>query len=128
MANNNIQETLQKYFYSGVSLAANTAEVVTKSVNELVRKGRVSEADGQKLVAEAIKKAEAQRPVIEAKYNEAVSKFVKLSAAEVGKLQKKIEQLEKQLVIKKGGAAAPKAAAKKPAAKKAAKKAVAKKK
>jgi polyhydroxyalkanoate synthesis regulator phasin len=118
MANNNIQETLKKYFYSGVGLAASTAEVVTKSVNELVRKGKVSEEDGKKLVAEAIKKAEAQRPVIEAKYNEAVHKFVKLSAAEVGKLQKKVEQLEKQLTVKKHGAAAPKAAAK-PAAKKA---------
>jgi polyhydroxyalkanoate synthesis regulator phasin len=118
MANNNIQETLKKYFYSGVGLAASTAEVVTKSVNELVRKGKVSEEDGKKLVAEAIKKAEAQRPVIEAKYNEAVHKFVKLSAAEVGKLQKKVEQLEKQLTVKKAGAAAPKAAAK-PAAKKA---------
>jgi polyhydroxyalkanoate synthesis regulator phasin len=101
MANNNIQETLKKYFYSGVGLAASTAEVVTKSVNELVRKGKVSEEDGKKLVAEAIKKAEAQRPVIEAKYNEAVHKFVKLSAAEVGKLQKKVEQLEKQLTVKK---------------------------
>ncbi len=117
MANNNIQETLKKYFYSGVGLAASTAEVVNKSVNELVRKGKVSEEDGKKLVAEAIKKAEAQRPVIEAKYNEAVHKFVKLSAAEVGKLQKKVEQLEKQLTLKKAGAA-PKAAAK-PAAKKA---------
>jgi polyhydroxyalkanoate synthesis regulator phasin len=105
MANNNIQETLKKYFYSGVGLAASTAEVVTKSVNELVRKGKVSEEDGKKLVAEAIKKAEAQRPVIEAKYNEAVHKFVKLSAAEVGKLQKKVEQLEKQLTVKKHGAA-----------------------
>ncbi len=122
MANNNVQETLKKYFYSGVGLAASTAEVVTKSVNELVRKGKVSEADGKKLVAEAIKKAEAQRPVIEAKYNEAVHKFVKLSAAEVGKLQKRVEQLEKQLTIKKAGTAH------KPAAKPVAKKKVAKKK
>ena len=124
MANNNIQENLKKYFYSGVGLAAHTAEVVQKSVNELVKKGKVSEADGKKIVGEAIKKVEARRPEIEAKYNEAVHKFVKLTTSEVGKLQKRIEKLEGQLSVKKAGAskpaakAAPKAAAKKVAKKK----------
>lgn len=121
MATNNLQENLKKYFYSGVGLAAHTAEVVQKGVNELVKKGKVSEADGKKLVGEAIKKVEARRPEIEAKYNEAVHKFVKLSAAEVSKLQKRIEKLEGQLKVK--GTPAPKAAAK-PVAKKKAKKRV----
>lgn len=120
MATNNIQENLKKYFYSGVGLAAHTADVVQKGVNELVKKGKVSEADGKKLVGDAIKKVEARRPEIEAKYNEAVHKFVKLSSAEVGKLQKRIEQLEKQLSVKQATAAAPKVAAK-PVAKKKAK-------
>jgi polyhydroxyalkanoate synthesis regulator phasin len=118
MATNNIQENLKKYFYSGVGLAAQTAEVVQKSVNELVKKGKVSEAEGKKLVGEAIKKAEARRPEIEAKYNEAVHKFVKLTTSEVSKLQKRIEKLEGQLTVKKG-ASAPKAAAKPVAKKKA---------
>jgi polyhydroxyalkanoate synthesis regulator phasin len=124
MATNNIQENLKKYFYSGVGLAAHTAEIVQKSVNELVKKGKVSEADGKKIVGEAIKKVEARRPEIEAKYNEAVHKFVKLTSSEVTKLNKRIEKLESQLTVKKAGAA--KAAAKpapvKAVAKKAAKK------
>ena len=115
MATNNLQENLKKYFYSGVGLAAHTADVVQKGVNELVKKGKVSEADGKKLVGDAIKKVEARRPEIEAKYNEAVHKFVKLTTSEVSKLQKKIEKLEGQLKVK--GATAPKAAAK-PVAKK----------
>ena len=124
MATNNIQENLKKYFYSGVGLAAHTAEVVQKSVNELVKKGKVSEADGKKIVGEAIKKVEARRPEIEAKYNEAVHKFVKVTSSEVTKLQKRIEKLEGQLTGKKAGAAkaaskpAPKAVAKKTAKKK----------
>jgi len=129
MATNNIQENLKKYFYSGVGLAAHTAEVVQKSVNELVKKGKVSEADGKKIVGEAIKKVEARRPEIEAKYNEAVHKFVKVTSSEVTKLQKRIEKLESQLTVKKAGAApkvAPKVAAK--AAPKAPAKKVAKKK
>ena len=121
MATNNLQENLKKYFYSGVGLAAHTADVVQKSVNELVKKGKVSEADGKKLVGEAIKKVESRRPEIEAKYNEAVHKFVKFSTSEVSKLQKRIEKLEGQLKVK--GAAAPRAAAK-PVAKKPAKKRV----
>lgn len=121
MATNNLQENLKKYFYSGVGLAAHTADVVQKSVNELVKKGKVSEADGKKLVGEAIKKVEARRPEIEAKYNEAVHKFVKFSTSEVSKLQKRIEKLEGQLKVK--GTAAPKATAK-PVAKKPAKKRV----
>ena len=71
---------------------------------------------------ETIKKVEARRPEIEAKYNEAVHKFVKFSATEVSKLQKRIEKLEGQLKVK--GTVAPKAAAKtvaKPVAKKKAK-------
>jgi polyhydroxyalkanoate synthesis regulator phasin len=128
MATNNIQENLKKYFYSGVGLAAHTADVVQKSVNELVKKGKVSEADGKKIVGEAIKKVEARRPEIEAKYNEAVHKFVKLTTSEVSKLQKRIEKLESQLTIRKGGNnTAPKAAAK-PATRPVAKKRPAQKK
>ena len=131
MATNNIQENLKKYFYSGVGLAAHTAEVVQKSVNELVKKGKVSEADGKKIVGDAIKKVEARRPEIEAKYNEAVHKFVKLTTSEVGKLQKRIEKLEGQLTSQKAHSskpaakAAPKAAAKKVAKKKSSSKKVA---
>ena len=122
MATNNLQENLKKYFYSGVGLAAHTADVVQKSVNELVKKGKVSEADGKKIVGEAIRKVESRRPEIEAKYNEAVHKFVKLTSSEVSKLQKKIEKLEGQLKVK--GAAKPVA---KPAAKPVAKKKLRKK-
>src|SRR5579863_5000282 len=111
MATNNIQENLKKYFYSGVGLAAHTADVVQKSVNELVKKGKVSEADGKKIVGEAIKKVEARKPELEAKYNEAVHKFVKVTSSEVSKLQKRIEKLEHQLTVKRTASTAPKAAA-----------------
>ncbi|MFN8299675.1 MAG: hypothetical protein U0T75_11250 [Chitinophagales bacterium] len=121
---NNMQETLKKYFYSGVGLAAHTADVVQKSVNELVKKGKVSEADGKRIVADAIKKVEARRPEIEAKYNEAVHKFVKFTNTEIDKLQKRINKLEGQVAVGKKVAAKPAA---KPVAKKKAKKKVAKK-
>lgn len=127
MATNNLQENLKKYFYSGVGLAAHTADVVQKSVNELVKKGKVSEADGKKIVGEAIRKVESRRPEIEAKYNEAVHKFVKLTSSEVSKLQKRIEKLEGQLKVKGTAAKSVAKPAAKPVAKKKAKKKVVKK-
>jgi len=100
MATNNIQENLKKYFYSGVGLAAHTADVVQKSVHELVKKGKLNKTDGKKIVADAIKKIETRRPELEARYNDAVHRFVKTTASEMSKLQKKIEQLEDQLKVK----------------------------
>jgi len=100
MATNHIQENLKKYFYSGVGLAAHTADVVQKSVHELIKKGKLNKIDGKKIVADAIKKIEARRPEIEARYNDAVHKFVKTTATEMTKLQKRIVQLEDQLKVK----------------------------
>ena len=105
MATNNIQENLKKYFYSGVGLAAHTAEVVQKSVNELVKNGKVSEADGKKIVGDAIKKVEARRPEIEAKYNEEVLRFrnfkKELKALRNNLQLKKANRLQLRLRLKK---------------------------
>ncbi|MBL0310200.1 MAG: hypothetical protein IPP77_11145 [Bacteroidetes bacterium] len=118
MANNNdIKETLKKYFYSGVGLASHAADAMQKSVNEMIKNGKMSEAEGRRLVASAVKKVEENRPGIEAKYNKAVHDFVKMTSAEVGKLQKKVMQMEKQLKTKTTAAPKPKKA-KAPARKK----------
>lgn len=95
--NNGIQENLKKYFYSGVGLAAHTAEVFQKSVDELVKKGKMNEADGKRIVRDTMKKVNARRPEIEAKYHATVHKLVTTTTAEMGKLQKRIQQLEGQL-------------------------------
>ena len=91
-----ITGNLKKYFYSGVGLASHTGEIVQHSVNEFVKQGRVSEADGKKIVTSAIKKIEDRMPAFEARYNEAVSKALKFAHAEIAMLQKKIDALEKK--------------------------------
>lgn len=101
----NLQDNLKKYFYSGVGLAAHAADAFQKSFKELARKGKVSEADGKRIVKEAIKKVEARRPEIEARYNATIHKFVKATTAEIAKLQKRIQQLEGQLKTKNSGPA-----------------------
>lgn len=96
-----IKETLKKYFYTGVGLAAHSTEAMQKSVNELISQGKMNEEDGRKIVANALRKIEERRPQIEAQYNKAVHEFVRVSTAEIGKLQTKIRQMEKQLKVKK---------------------------
>ena len=96
MATIRMQENLKKYFYSGIGLAAHTADIVQKSVNEFVKQGKVNEADGKKIIGEALKKVERQRFIIETKYNETLNRLIQLSALEVSKLQKRIEHLEKK--------------------------------
>jgi polyhydroxyalkanoate synthesis regulator phasin len=103
MATSKLQENLSKYFYSGIGLAAHTADVVQKGVDEFVKHGKLNEAEGKKIVGDAMKKVEAQRSTIEARYNEALHKLVHLSAQEVSKLQKRIEHLEKRGTTKSNG-------------------------
>ncbi|MCS6819661.1 MAG: hypothetical protein RMJ53_01020 [Chitinophagales bacterium] len=129
--NNKTQDTLRRLFYAGVGLATEASEKIQEFVEDLVEKGKISEKEGQKIVNDLLKRTESRRGQLEQKYNEAVKKFIRLSASEVEKLSKRIEKLESRLTIKTAKSAAKptvkvapkKAAAKKPAAKKAAPKA-----
>lgn len=99
-SNHKIAENLKKYFYSGVGLAAHSNELFKKVMDESVRAGRVSELDGKKIIYDVLKKIEERKSDLEDKYNEALHKFVSLSSGEVSSLQKKVEDLEKQLKAK----------------------------
>ena len=94
MTTSNIQQSIKKYFYSGVGMAAHTAEIVQQSVNELKKQGKVSESEGKRIVGGAIQQAESR-------YNTALHSLVKMSTDEIAKLQKRIEQLEKKSPARK---------------------------
>jgi polyhydroxyalkanoate synthesis regulator phasin len=107
--NATIAKNLKKYFYSGIGFASHASELFQKSMDEYVKTGRVSEKDGKKIIDDTFKKIDEQRAKLEARYNEAIHKFVSRSAAEIAGLQKKVEQLEDQLKAKgthAGGSAA----------------------
>ena len=91
-----ITENLKKYFYSGVGLASHTGAIVQKTMNDFVKEGRVSEADGKKIVDNAIKKIEAKMPEFQAKYHKALNKAAKFVDTEMGMLKKAITDLEKK--------------------------------
>ena len=112
-SNTSIAENLKKYFYSGIGFASHASELFQRSVDEYVKAGRVSESDGKKIVSDLTRKLEDRRSGLEDKYNEAVHKFIALSASEIAGLQKKVEKLEGQLKAKGTfGGSAPRVAAK----------------
>ena len=125
--NKKLQETLKSLLYAGVGYAAKTSERVTKNVEDLVKKGKINEREGKKIVDHVVTNAEAKRKELEGKLNKVVDKYGKAGINQVQGLTKKIQKLETELQkrIKVGGAKpaakpaeAPKKAAKKAAPKK----------
>jgi polyhydroxyalkanoate synthesis regulator phasin len=103
---------VKKYIYSGIGLASHSKEIVRDVMNDFMKQNKVSEADGQKIVANAMKNMQSHLPDVESKYNQAVMKVIQLANAEIQMLQKTMAKLEQRA---------------KPAAGKIAKKIVAKK-
>jgi len=117
-----LTDSLKKYFYSGIGLASHTGEIVQHSVDELVKKGKLNQEDGKRIVDNALRKLESKMPHFEAGYQEAIRKAMKFANAEISMLQKKIASYEKRNgngVAKKTSApAARKVSAKKSSARK----------
>jgi polyhydroxyalkanoate synthesis regulator phasin len=125
-----LQETLKSLIYAGVGYAAKTSERVQKNVDDLVKKGKINEREGKKIVDHVVTNAEAKRKELESKLNKVVDKYGKAGINQIQTLTKKITKLEAELEKRVKGATKPaaKAPAKKAAPKKAAKKAAPKKK
>jgi polyhydroxyalkanoate synthesis regulator phasin len=100
MKTNNTQENLKKYLYTGIGHISHAGNIVRKSAKELALPAKVTEADGKKIVDNAIWE-------IEKKYNEAVHKLASFTSAEVAMLQNSFGKMEKQVVIKNKKVEAP---------------------
>jgi polyhydroxyalkanoate synthesis regulator phasin len=130
--NKKLQETLKSLIYAGVGYAAKTSERVQKNVDDLVKKGKINEREGKKIVDHVVTNAEAKRKELEGKLNKVVDKYGKAGINQIQSLTKKITKLETELEKRvKGTASKSVASAKsvvKKTVKKAAKKAAPKKK
>jgi polyhydroxyalkanoate synthesis regulator phasin len=116
-----MEEALKKLVYAGVGLAAQATEKFEVAVNDLVKKGKLSDKEGKKIVDDFFKKTEKKKEEFESKFKstteEVVAKFNFAKQADLDELSKKVAKLEK----------AAKPAKKAPAKKTVAKKAPAKK-
>jgi len=93
-----MEKALKNFLYAGVELAAAMSEKFEASVNELVKKGKISAEEGKKLVDEFIAKSETKASDFEGKVKEFTSKFKKKTEEEeLEELKKKVAELEAKL-------------------------------
>ncbi|MEL6592612.1 MAG: hypothetical protein AAFQ87_27690 [Bacteroidota bacterium] len=69
---NIMEDLIKKFLYTGVGIAALTAEKMQEAVDELVGKGKVSEEEGKKIVDDFTDKAETRREKFERELKEVV--------------------------------------------------------
>jgi polyhydroxyalkanoate synthesis regulator phasin len=70
-----MDELVKKFLYTGVGLAALTAEKLQETVDEMVGKGKVSKDEGKKIVDDFVDKVENQRGDFEKRWQEMVDNF-----------------------------------------------------
>ena len=94
----------------------------------MIKKGKINEREGKKILDQVVVVADAKRKELESKVTKAVEKYRKDGLSQINVLTKKIKSLEAEVEKKiKGATATVKPAAKKAVVKKAAPKKAAKK-
>ena len=116
-----MEESLKKLVYAGVGFAAQASEKFEKSINDLVKKGKIEEKEGKKIVDDFFKKSEKTKDSFEAKFKstaeEIIARFKFAPQSEVEALNKRIAKLEKMVAKPSAKKTTRKPAAKKPATK-----------
>lgn len=104
-----MEQSLKNFLYAGVELAASMSEKFEASVNDLVKKGKISADEGKKIVDEFLSKSVTKANEFETKVKEFTGKFKKKTEEEeLEELKKQVADLEAKLGKAKP---APKAAA-----------------
>lgn len=93
-------DPFKKFLYAGVDFVADTSEKFTKTVHDLVDKGKISNTEAKKLVDEWIEKAETAKQEFEQRTKELSQKLgftEKSEEDELEKLRRKVADLETKL-------------------------------
>lgn len=94
-----MEETLKKLVYAGVGLAAQATEKIEETVTDLIKKGKISDKEGKKIVDDFFKKSEKKKDSYESKFKTAIeevtSKFNYVSSKDFDALVKRVAKLEK---------------------------------
>ena len=92
-------DLIKKTMLAGVGLAAMTREKIEETIDEFVKKGRLSEKEGKEIVEELIEKSKTAKKDLEEKIEKIVTKSLKKlnipTRDELTEIKKKIERLEK---------------------------------
>ena len=99
-----MEETLKKLVYAGVGLAAQATEKIEETVTDLIKKGKISDKEGKKIVDDFFKKSEKKKDSYESKFKSAIedvtAKFNYVSSKDFDALVKRVAKLEKTGVKK----------------------------
>ena len=93
-------DLIKKTLFTGVGLAAMTADKIEELARELVQKGELSEKDGRELVDDLLKRSEEARKEWEKRIKGLVQEIIEkanlATQEEVENLAARIERLEKE--------------------------------
>lgn len=91
-------DVIKKLLMAGLGVAALTEEKVSKVVDELVKKGEISEKEGEGAVKSILNHVDDNKKFVEEKIQEHMDKFLKkakiATLEDMEKLAKRIEKLE----------------------------------
>jgi polyhydroxyalkanoate synthesis regulator phasin len=94
-----MKDFIKRMMLFGIGLAAMAREKIEEFVNELVKKGEVSEKEGKEMVKELIDKSKKVRKDFEGKMEEVATETLKKlhipTRRELDDLKERIEKLEK---------------------------------
>lgn len=93
-------DPLKKFLYAGVDLVADSSEKFSKTVHDLVDKGKISSTEGKKLVDEWFEKAESAKSEFEHRVKEISNKLgvtEKNEEEELEQMRKRVADLEAKL-------------------------------
>jgi len=68
-----MENLLKKVLYTGVGLVSTASENIQKNIDELVKKGSLSEEEGKKVVNDFVESTEAKREEFQARMTEIVT-------------------------------------------------------
>lgn len=99
-----MENLFKKFLHTGVGFVSIATEKFKKAIDELVKDGKMSETEGEKIVTDFAKKSEDHRKEFEKEFGEAVEKVIKnlkfAKKEEYDKLIKRVENLEKLITEK----------------------------
>jgi polyhydroxyalkanoate synthesis regulator phasin len=91
-------DLIKKTMLAGVGLAAMTREKIEETIDELVKKGKLSEKEGKEIVEELIEKSKTAKKDLEEKIEKIVTISLKRlnipTRDELTEIKKRIERLE----------------------------------
>lgn len=100
-----MEDLFKKFIYTGVGMVSSNAELLQKNIKELIKKGKLSEEEGRKVVNDLIDDTNNKREEFEERLKGLVDAILnKLdlpSREEVNSLKARIAEIEAELAAAK---------------------------